>query len=118
MRSGSGAHMKQANDGAALDTSGRRRLAGKVALITGASRGIGAAIARAFHDAGAHVCLSDVEIAGGEELARELGAGAEFRKLDVRQEDDWARATHDILHTQRRLDVLVNNAAITGLESG
>ena len=103
---------------AACDIGARQRLRGKVALISGASRGIGEAIARAFHQDGAHVWISDIEIAGGERLAHELGARAEFRKLDVREEEDWSAVTGEILEAHDRLDVLVNNAAITGLENG
>src|SRR6185437_12114456 len=102
----------------ASEIGATQRLTGKVALITGASRGIGEAIARAFHKEGAHVWVSDIEVAGGERLARELGARAEFRKLDVRLEEDWSAVTEEILQTHRQLDVLVNNAAITGLETG
>lgn len=88
------------------------RLTNKVALVTGAARGIGEAIACAFVDEGAEVCVTDIEEAAGAATARRLGA--EFRRLDVRRESDWER----VLGELGRLDVLVNNAGITGLEAG
>jgi NAD(P)-dependent dehydrogenase (short-subunit alcohol dehydrogenase family) len=95
-----------------------KRLSGKVALVTGASRGIGEAIARAFVREGARVCLSDLDATAGSRLAHELGAEATFRPLDVREEKDWAAVTADLLKAHGRLDILVNNAGISGLEIG
>ena len=87
------------------------RLANKTALITGAARGIGAAIARRFAAEGAIVWVSDIDPAG-EVLADEIGA--HFLRLDVREEADWAAAMTGL----DRLDVLVNNAGITGFGAG
>ncbi len=92
------------------------RLDGKVALITGAARGIGAAIARAFLAEGAEVWLTD--IADGSSLAASLGPRARFLLLDVREEAAWQAAIDEVLATAGRLDVLVNNAGITGIEAG
>lgn len=92
------------------------RLPGKIALISGAARGIGAAIAAAFVAEGATVYLSDIRDEEGTEVARNLGAS--YRHLDVREEEHWARVTGDILTGHGRLDVLVNNAGITGFEQG
>ncbi len=94
------------------------RLAGRIALITGAARGIGAAIARAFIDEGAFVHLSDIDDAGGRARAAELGERASFRHLDVREESQWREVIAGILTEQGRLDILVNNAGITGFENG
>lgn len=95
------------------------RLAGKTALVTGAARGIGAACAALFAAAGAHVILSDIDDEGGATTAAELGAAARYLRLDVREEIDWERVISDILAREARLDVLVNNAGITGFdESG
>lgn len=88
------------------------RLARKTCLVTGAARGIGAAIARAFVAEGAEVILTDKAAEAGTAMAREIGCS--FAPLDVAQEGDWAR----IAAAHPRLDVLVNNAGITGFEGG
>lgn len=93
------------------------RLAGKVALVSGAARGIGAAIAGAFAAEGAMVWLTDIRDAEGEATAREIGRDAVFHRLDVRDEGDWRRVVDEVLSVDGRLDVLVNNAGITGFEA-
>lgn len=95
-----------------------KRLDGRIALVTGAARGIGAAIARAFLEEGAHVCLTDIDDALGSETARQLGGGCEYRHLDVREEEDWRVVIDALVARHGGLDVLVNNAAITGFETG
>lgn len=92
------------------------RLNNKTALITGAARGIGAAIAEAFVREGASVIVSDLDEASGRAAAERLGAV--WLKLDVREELAWSEAMARILESHGRLDVLVNNAGISGLESG
>ncbi|WP_147693966.1 SDR family NAD(P)-dependent oxidoreductase, partial [Vogesella mureinivorans] len=62
------------------------RLKDKVALVTGAGRGIGAAIARAFAKEGARVVVSDIDDDSGSELARALRGQGRFTRLDVRDE--------------------------------
>jgi NAD(P)-dependent dehydrogenase (short-subunit alcohol dehydrogenase family) len=94
------------------------RLTGKITLISGAARGIGAAIARSFLLEGALVYLTDIDAETGHALARELGANAFFRQLDVRIEQDWERVISGVLALHGRLDVVVNNAGITGFEGG
>ena len=94
------------------------RLTGKVALVTGAARGIGAAIARAFVAEGARVLLTDIDDARGAQTARALGERAAYRRLDVREPSDWDAAMAALLNDWQRLDVLVNNAGITGFEGG
>lgn len=94
------------------------RLSGKIALVTGAARGIGEAIARAFLDEGAIVYLSDINDALGSAAASGLGALAKYVHLDVRSEQDWASVTTSILDAHGALDVVVNNAGITGFEAG
>jgi NAD(P)-dependent dehydrogenase (short-subunit alcohol dehydrogenase family) len=94
------------------------RLAQKVTLVTGAAQGIGAAIARTFVAEGATVLMTDIRDAGGAALAAALGPAARYRRLDVRREDDWAAATEAALADFGRLDVVVNNAGITGFEEG
>ena len=94
------------------------RLTGKTALVTGAARGIGAAIAAAFVDEGAKVYLTDIDCSLGEAVAERLGEQAAFLRLDVRDEAEWQRCVDEVLHRCGRLDVLVNNAGITGFEAG
>ena len=93
------------------------RLSGKVALVTGAARGIGAAIAAAFVSEGARcVCLSDINDISGHETAAALGTSAHYAHLDVREPSHWQRVAASLLNTCGILDVLVNNAGITGFE--
>ena len=89
-----------------------KRLNDKTALITGAARGIGAAIAEAFASEGATVILTDIDETLGQKTAQALGA--RFEPLDVSQEDQWQRISNKF----PKLDILVNNAGITGFESG
>lgn len=94
------------------------RLEAKVTLVTGAARGIGAAIASAFIREGAYAVLTDIHDSMGEATVRGLGERAVYRRLDVREESDWQRVLSEVLDRWGRLDVLVNNAGITGFESG
>src|SRR5829696_5086532 len=71
------------------------RLAGKVALVTGAARGIGEAAASALAREGAAVLPTDVRDALGDAAARAIGA--EYLRLDVRREEDWERAMGHVL---------------------
>jgi 3alpha(or 20beta)-hydroxysteroid dehydrogenase len=91
------------------------RLAGKVALVTGGSRGMGAAEARLFVEHGAKVAIADVLDAEGEVLAKELGPAARYVHLDVTDEDAWAAGVDDTVQAFGPLDVLVNNAGIASL---
>jgi len=90
----------------------RGRLAGKVALISGAARGQGAEAARRFVEEGARVLIGDILTEDGAKLAADLGDAAEFCPLDVSQEKDWAAAVAGAEDRFGRLDVLVNNAGI------
>ena len=85
------------------------RLAGKVAIVTGAARGTGAEIARLFLEEGATVTVADVLDDRGKETADSIGAT--YRHLDVSSEQEWTAVVGEL----DRLDVLVNNAAILHL---
>jgi len=87
-------------------------LGDKVALVTGAARGIGEAIARLFHAEGARVAVADVNEDGGRALAGALGERALFLRLDVADEAAWRDAVAAVVARWGRLDVLVNNAGI------
>ncbi|MEE4296145.1 MAG: SDR family oxidoreductase [Wenzhouxiangella sp.] len=93
------------------------RLEGKIALVTGAARGIGEAVARMFVGEGARVVLTDICDEAGAALVGQLGGDSRYRRLDVREESDWSEAMTELLDREGRLDVLVNNAAITGFEN-
>lgn len=93
------------------------RLKNKVALITGAAQGIGETIARAFIAEGAVVILTDINDDAGQALTGALGVRARYLHLDVRQEPDWEAVIEAVLEDHQRLDVLVNNAGITGFET-
>ena len=96
------------------------RLEGKVALISGAASGVagelmgfGGAAARMFCREGARVILGDINTEGGERTAAQIraaGGDAQFVKLDVTQEADWAAAVAAAIAAYGRLDILVNNA--------
>jgi 3alpha(or 20beta)-hydroxysteroid dehydrogenase len=85
---------------------------GKVAIITGAARGQGAAAARLFVAEGARVVVGDVLDDVGKELADSLGDAAVYRHLDVSSEDDWASVVNETVETWGGVDILVNNAGI------
>ena len=91
------------------------RLTGKVALIAGAARGMGAAEARLFAREGAKVAIADVLPEDGkkvEEEIKDLGGDAIFVALDVTREEDWQRAVEATVARFGKLDILVNNAGI------
>jgi 3alpha(or 20beta)-hydroxysteroid dehydrogenase len=87
-------------------------LDGKVAIITGAARGQGAAAARRFVEEGARVVLADVNDEDGKELAQSLGEAAYYRHVDVSSEDDWATVVGEAVESNGKLDILVNNAGV------
>lgn len=90
------------------------RLTGKVAIITGASQGMGAEHARAFAAQGAKVILTDVNDEAGKALATEIGASALFIRQDVSSAADWKKVVEQGEKQFGTVNVLVNNAGILG----
>ncbi len=88
-----------------------RRLNGKVAIITGASNGLGAADAHLFAEQGATVILSDIDEAGAA-VAAAIGPQAHFMHHDVTSENQWIDLIAQVEQRFGRLDVLVNNAGV------
>lgn len=88
------------------------RLDGRVALVSGSGRGMGAAIVENLLAAGARVAITDVLVEEGEQLAAKLGADTFFIKLDVTKEAEWEAAIAATIHRFGGIDVLVNNAGI------
>jgi NAD(P)-dependent dehydrogenase (short-subunit alcohol dehydrogenase family) len=91
------------------------RLQGKVALISGGARGMGAVEARLFVKEGAKVAIADVLQDEGNSLEAEIsnaGGDAFFVNLDVTSEDAWSRAIAEVVAKYGRLDILVNNAGM------
>ncbi len=93
------------------------RLDGKIALISGGARGMGAVEARLFAKEGAKVVIGDVLEDEGRKLEAEInatGGEALFVRLDVTREADWQKAVEACVNRFGKLDVLVNNAGISG----
>lgn len=88
-------------------------LRGKVALVTGAASGMGAATARRFVAEGASVLIADVDVEAGQRLAEALGEEAEFVRLDVGDRSEWIRAIERAEETFGPVSVLVNNAGVS-----
>lgn len=92
------------------------RVQNKIALITGASRGIGAQSAKLLAQEGATVIITDILDEHGEKLALEIGKQALYYHLDVAVENNWQKVVSDIKNKYGRLDILLNNAGIIGFE--
>jgi NAD(P)-dependent dehydrogenase (short-subunit alcohol dehydrogenase family) len=93
------------------------RLAHKVAIITGASSGMGAATARLFAREGAKVVLTDILEAEGHEVTQAIvsaGGQARFVRHDVASEGDWEQALAAALEAHGAIDILINNAGVSG----
>lgn len=94
------------------------RLKGKIALVTGAAKGIGESIARHFAAEGAFVYVTDIDLENGHHVVSSIGQLARFLPLDVRDELAWQELTEHIIKQHGQLDIVVNNAGITGFEEG
>lgn len=90
------------------------RLEGKVAAITGASSGFGAATARLFVSQGCKVALGDIQEEAGRAVADELGDSAVFTRCDVTAEEDVANLVDTAVRAFGKLDIMFNNAGIVG----
>ncbi|HFF5965052.1 TPA: SDR family NAD(P)-dependent oxidoreductase [Stenotrophomonas maltophilia] len=93
------------------------RLKDKVAIITGAGAGMGAADARLFAREGAHVFITDIRADAAQAIAAELsaeGLSATALPLDVTREDQWNDVVDQVIATHGHIDVLVNNAGLPG----
>jgi 3-oxoacyl-[acyl-carrier protein] reductase len=88
------------------------------AIVTGAARGLGEAIARRLHADGYAVAVADVDADGAGRLAQQLGEGAQAFRLDIRDLDSWERVLADVVHALGDdLYAVVNNAARTEVRS-
>lgn len=93
------------------------RLQDKVAIVTGAASGMGAATARLFAREGAKVVLADMLEAEGEAVAASIKSNsgeARFQRLDVASEKDWEALVAATLAAYGRIDILINNAGVSG----
>ena len=91
------------------------RLAGKVAVVSGGARGMGASHVRALVDEGAKVVLGDILDAEGEAVAKDVGGATRYVHLDVTQPDDWEHVVATAVDAFGGVDILVNNAGIINI---
>ena len=89
-----------------------KRLAGKIALITGAARGIGAAYAEAYVGEGAKVVIGDIDIVRAEKTAHAIGPACSAIKLDVTDQQSIDAAVAEVVKRHGGIDILINNAAV------
>ena len=95
------------------------RLEGKIAIVTGAARGMGEVEARLFAEEGATVVVCDVTDDAGQRVADDIvsnGGSAEYIHLNVTDEDNWRQVIADTVGRHGKLDILVNNAGISGYD--
>jgi len=90
------------------------RLEGKVAIVTGGAKGMGESHVREMVKEGAKIVIADLDDSNGEKLADEIGEDVIFAKLDVADNNSWEKIISKTLESFGSLDVLVNNAGVTG----
>lgn len=90
------------------------RFEGKTAIVTGAARGIGKAIAERLASEGGQVMIADIDIATAEATAAQIGIAAIAQRLDVTSPESWDEAVQRAISTWGKIDILVNNAGIAG----
>lgn len=98
-----------------LPANGSFSFAGRTALVTGAARGVGEAVAREIHAGGGNVAVTDVDLAAAQAVADSLdasGATAMAIALDVRSKDDFLSARDRIVGAWEHIDIVVNNAGL------
>lgn len=93
------------------------RLSGRSAVVTGAAGGIGAAIARAFVEEGARVCVADIDVQGAHRLAAALGDAAIGVRMDVTNEAEVEAGTQAAAQALGGIDILVSNAGVQHIET-
>ncbi|XP_022766072.1 tropinone reductase-like 1 [Durio zibethinus] len=103
---------KMSNPGISSLASPRRRLEGKVAIITGGASGIGASTARLFHENGAKVVIADIQDSLGQAIADKLGENAFYIHCDVSNEDDVSNVVDTTISKHGKLDIMYNNAGV------
>ena len=91
------------------------KLDGKVAIVTGASMGMGAADAAILASEGAHVIVADIVDAEGKAVAEAIGGS--YYHLDVADEDNWSTLVADVVAKHGNIDILINNAGILTIAS-
>ena len=91
------------------------RLEDKVALVTGAARGIGRGFAEGFVREGAQVVIADINLEAARQAAAEIGSACSAVHMDVTKLDSIATAISEVVHRHRQIDNLINNAALFDL---
>jgi 3-oxoacyl-[acyl-carrier protein] reductase len=89
------------------------RLKDKIAIVTGGGSGFGEGIAKRFAQEGCKVVVNDINVEGGERVAKEIGSQARFCKGDVSKDADWAGLVKFTLDAFGGLNIVVNNAGTT-----